>query len=96
MHKLFQSINNKKMKIYTEKQVKKLFKDNTFLRNDTINGICKTLQPIELPSDEEIEKFIEKGEIGYHDPEWDYPYGVGVTQAIEWVINHIKQQDNDN
>ena len=78
------------MKVFTEEQLKEFFKENHFLMGRDLDN----LMPIELPSDEEIEKFIEKGEIGTHDPGWDYPYGVGVSHAIEWVINHIKQQDN--
>ena len=40
--------------------------------------------PIELPSDEEIDKkSVSKIEI----------YGIGFKDGAEWVIEHIKQQD---
>jgi hypothetical protein len=42
------------MKLYTEKQVKQFLKERTFLREDTIDAMCDTLIPIELPSNEEI------------------------------------------
>ena len=43
------------MKLYTEEQVKNFLKERTFIREETIDAMCDTLTPIELPSDEEIE-----------------------------------------
>jgi hypothetical protein len=83
------------MKLYTVKQVKKLFRDYTFLRNDTINGICKTLQPIELPSDEEIEKFAQiASSIREEKTQGEWIAYKSVIAGAKWVINQIKQQDN--
>ena len=80
------------MKLYTEKQVKKLFRDYTFLRNDTINGICKTLQPIELPSDEEAAKAARR--YCKDTPDNDPIRILAFIEGAKWVINHFKQQDN--
>ena len=44
------------IKFYTEEQVKNFLKERTFIREETIDAMCDTLKPIELPSDEEIEK----------------------------------------
>ena len=75
------------MKLYTEKQVRKIVRTTywqTFkqhkLEEDLINEL---LTPIELPSDEEIEKN------GYHTKEYDYIWKKGA----KWVIEQIKQQD---
>ena len=48
------------MKLYTEQQVKQFLKERTFIREDTIDAMCDTLIPIELPSDEEIENDAKK------------------------------------
>ena len=82
------------MKLYTEKQVKQAIhiKSNNIdlLTSDDILG---SLTPIELPSDEEVEK---------NNP---YEYLVGSKyyspqnlkyweEGAKWVIEQIKQQDN--
>ena len=51
------------MKLYTEEQVKNFLKERTFLREETIDAMCDTLTPIELPSDEEIMKEASKSGI---------------------------------
>ena len=48
------------MKLYTEKQVKSFLKERTFIRKETIDAMCKSLTPIELPSDKDIENIAEK------------------------------------
>jgi hypothetical protein len=42
------------MKLYTEEQVKNFLKERTFIREETIDAMCDTLTPIELPSDEQV------------------------------------------
>jgi hypothetical protein len=87
------------MKLYREKQVKKLFRDYTFLRNDTINGICKTLQPIELPSNEESSERLYpiKNTGSMFMPNLDEVNNIykqeGFMEGAKWVIEQIKQQD---
>ena len=44
------------MKLYTEEQVKMLFRKKTLIREVTIESMCQDLKSIELPSDEEIIK----------------------------------------
>jgi hypothetical protein len=74
------------MKLYTEEQVKDFLKKRTFLTEDTIDAMCDTLTPIELPSDEEIDDKIEYSS-------YSLEYGAGFKFGIEWVINCIKQQE---
>lgn len=74
------------MKLYTEEQVKGFLKKRTFLREDTIDAMCDTLTPIELPSEEEIDDKIEYSN-------YSLEYGAGFKFGIEWVINCIKQQE---
>jgi hypothetical protein len=51
------------MKLYTEEQVKNFLKERTFIREETIDAMCDTLTPIELPSNEEIEKELLFGDM---------------------------------
>ena len=51
------------MKLYTEEQVKNFLKERTFIREETIDAMCDTLTPIELPSDEEIEEELLFGDM---------------------------------
>jgi len=68
------------MKLYTEEQVRKAYKDGN---RDGFNHICISadylnfVTPIELPSEEEIEE-----KLAFH------------AHGARWVINRIKQQDN--
>lgn len=88
------------MKLYTKEQVKKFLKKRTFLREDYIDAMCDTLKPIELPSEEEIDneveevypiskKYKEKYKTNYDD------FNCCWKEGAKWVINHIKQQDNE-
>jgi hypothetical protein len=73
------------MKLYTEKQVKSFLKERTFIRKETIDAMCKSLTPIELPSDEEIRKR------GWEDAdaEDDIAFFVGA----KWVKEQILKQN---
>ena len=70
------------MKLYTEKQVKNFLKERTFIRKETINAMCKSLTPIELPSDEEIE--LESKKYGVH--------GVLFNDGALWIKKQILNQ----
>ncbi len=71
------------MKLYTEEQLKEFFKEHYFFMERDLDN----LTPIELPSDEEIDDKIEESS-------YSLEYDTGFRFGIEWVINHIKQQDN--
>ncbi len=71
------------MKLYTEEQLKEFFKEHYFFMERDLDN----LTPIELPSDEEIDDKIEESS-------YSLEYDAGFRFGIEWVINHIKQQDN--
>ena len=69
------------MKLYTEEQVNKIalqVKDNGYWNHLEI-------LPIELPSDDEIEKN------GYQDKEFNDIW----EEGAKWVIGQIKQQSDD-
>ena len=48
------TLKNKPMKLYTEEQVKNFLKERTFIREETIDAMCDTLTPIELPSHRDV------------------------------------------
>ena len=79
------------MKLYTEEQVRKAMNDyvNTSLDLDNVidveTVIVERLTPIELPSDEDIEKNIEKLFYG----EKKYYFKAGIT----WMKQHILNQN---
>ena len=81
------------MKLYSEKQIRESLNDNFNFGDRAIDFALSKLTPIELPSDEEIEK---------NNP---YEYLVGSKyyspqnlkyweEGAKWVIEQIKQQDN--
>ena len=72
------------MKLYTEEQVKDILID--FTTPIGVEYYLSKLTPIELPSDEEIDKQLPNNLEGN--------YVSGFYDGVEWVINHIKQQDN--
>ena len=70
------------MKLYTEEQVKKALQEMTTLSQGGIEYyLSDKLTPIELPSDEEIEK---------ESSEWWGPSAF--IGGVRWVIGKIKQQ----
>ena len=99
------------MKLYTQEQVNEIMVllQQSFLPEniecdgaycmgcwkDVVRETLKkmaNLSPIELPSDEEIRTMSLPTNVGdsYHSE-----YIKGFNYGAEWVINHIKQQDND-
>jgi hypothetical protein len=81
------------MKLYTEEQVLNSMKSVIYYVNHyhvnvidkIINNHLKALQPIELPSDDEIIEQLKN--IG------DDEHKLGFSRGTQWVINQIKQQD---
>lgn len=73
------------MKLYTEEQVKKMIEDMGSFSNGGIDYRINQMTPIELPSDEEIEK---------ESNEWWGPSAF--RGGVRWVIQQIKQQNETN
>lgn len=78
------------MRLYTEEQVREAMIEarlSPWLKTDFW---LQALTPIELPSEEEIDKASPSGTNN------SYEIGLvcGFQQGAEWVINQIKQQDN--
>jgi len=72
------------MKLYTEEQVRQIASTiclGRFDFNDTPDDLVNELTPIELPTDEEIEKEAK---------EWWAPSPF--RGGVQWVIRKIKQQ----
>ena len=69
------------MKIYTEFEVRSLLNDLMLLES-SVDEAIDSLTPIELPSDEEIEKESDR----YLAPH-------AFREGAKWVIEQIKQQD---
>jgi hypothetical protein len=82
------------MKLYTEEQILNSMQSVRYYVNHynanvidrIINNHVKSLKPIELPSEEEIDDKIEYSS-------YSLEYGTGFKFGIEWVINCIKQQE---
>ena len=81
------------MKLYTEEQVKYFFECG---RNFQMNGEItfsmaqKEITPIELPSDQEIEEYVDSTPYCGH---CTFEFKEGVEYGAKWVIEQIKQQD---
>jgi hypothetical protein len=81
-----------KIKIYTEKQVRKAMEYYVYTSADfdelfdVESAIIERLTPIELPSDEEIENYIEKTLYG----EKKYYFKAGVEFMKEQILNQNK------
>lgn len=81
------------MKLYTEETVRNLIgRLDPLLRGNDWCELFDSLTPIELPSDEEIRTMSLPTNVGdsYHSE-----YIKGFNYGAKWVINQIKQQDND-
>lgn len=81
------------MKLYTEEQMKRCFNDAQkqwanyrFMYQDFEEyKIACNPQPIELPSDEEIEKYVLSHK-------YDDMFENLIEQGAKWVLEQIKQQ----
>jgi hypothetical protein len=89
------------MKLYTQEQVINSMKSVKYyiehydanVIDTIIDKHLKALQPIELPSDEEIRTMSLPTNVGdsYHSE-----YIKGFNYGAKWVIEQIKEQDNGN
>lgn len=69
------------MKLYTEQQVEEAYLSGRFTRL-SFEEVLKEYTPIELPTDEDIEKEFTIGETTYTD----------CIKGAKWVIEQIKKQ----
>lgn len=75
------------MKLYTEEQIKVAAKADNW--KHSVDEILERLTPIELPSDEEIEKLQENND-NYDD--YDF-YDTGFRQGVKWLKEQILNQN---
>ena len=83
------------MKLYTEEQVKKAMyaMDNIKYMNYSDSEIIDTLTPIELPSDEEIEKeLLEHTKVSTIDPYKSFYFNAAMYGA-KWMKEQILNQN---
>jgi len=80
------------MKLYTEEQVKNFLKERTFIREETIDAMCESLTPIELPSDEEIEQRVTTlfGDVGMYQLYDKDRFIDGAKWLKEQILNQTK------
>ena len=82
------------MKLYTEEQVKEMLSmTDMIFENDLMPhvDIISCFKPIELPSDEEIEKLQDNND-NYDD--YDF-YDTGFKQGVKWMKEQILNQNNN-
>ena len=75
-----------KIKIYTEEQVKSMI-DDAHNGVDGYYDILKNHNPIEFPSDEEIQTYVNSTPYYGH---CTMEYCEGIEDGIKWVIDKIK------
>ena len=73
------------MKLYTEEQVREVL-SNMLLTTKQVDSIFEELNPIEIPSDEEIEKHFTIGVA----PQTSYPH---MIQGAKWMKEQILKQN---
>ena len=73
------------MKLYTEEEIRKFFTEK-YDEGLSIDELIEILTPIELPSDEEIEKIYE-GRIGV--------IRYAFIRGAKWMRNKIQGGNND-
>ena len=78
-------------KLYTEEEVRKLLNEMLLL-SSSVDDAINSLTPIELPSDEEVYKYIKSFPYTKHLDDGQYNDGVivGAELAIEWMRDKIK------
>ena len=79
------------MKLYTEEQVKEIYFKGVHNGRLHIEGKCsdevELLTPIELPSDEEIEEYVDSA--GYWGG-WSPQYFEGIIEGAKWMRDKIQ------
>lgn len=84
-------MEKKQSKLYTEEQVIQMIEKSreTFL---TAEFLILTTPPIELPTDEEIDTYVEStGYYGHCTTE----YREGIEEGAKWMRDKIKGGDNE-
>lgn len=83
------------MKLYTEEQVRVAMSMSFVIGYDIdIKQVIKSLESIELPSDEEIKEKVELILSYDKNREEEEAVSAGFALGAKWVIEQIKQQDN--
>lgn len=78
------------MKLYTEEQLIKAMRFcHMHEEEETLEEFFDLLTPIELPSDEIVE---QEADISSNLED----YSKGFAMGAHWILDMIKQQDNDN
>ena len=80
------------MKLYTEKDLNKAMLE--YIQGKARYEIINSIKPIELPSDEEIEKYINSFPYTKHLDDGQYNDGVivGAELGIEWYREQLKKK----
>jgi hypothetical protein len=75
------------MKLYTEEQVKILFRKKTLIREVTIESMFQDLKSIELPSDEDIEESSPIINANSHD--YYVGHKDGFIEGAKWMRDKL-------
>ena len=87
------SNNKQTMKLYTEEQVRSMLGYNSKEKDTTIlRTILQRHTPIELPSDEEIEEYVDSA--GYWGG-WSPQYFEGIIEGAKWMRDKILGGNNE-
>jgi len=83
-------------KLYTEEQVKQMI-EKSRETGLTAEYLILTTSPIQLPTDEEIDKYINSFPYTKHLDDGQYNDGVivGAELGIEWMRDKIKGGNNE-
>jgi hypothetical protein len=84
------------MKLYTEKQVREVIMSidtSIYISDSYIDSKIEQLTPIEVPSDEDIEKAYEF--LGTWTAKEIMQRSTSFQHGAKWVIEQIKQQENE-
>ena len=79
-------------KLYTEEQVREILKSTHIHTDNDVNMILTKFTPIELPSDEEIKKYIES--TPYYGT-CTYEFIEGIEDGIKWMKEQILTKINN-
>lgn len=78
-----------RVKLYTEEQVREMMQDSFNFGDKAIDYAVSRMTPIELPSDEEINAYVES--TPYYGSCTE-EYKEGIDDGAKWVIEQIKKQ----
>ena len=81
-------------KLYTEEQVREILKSTHIHTDNDVDMILPQFTPIELPTDEEIEKYINSFPYTKHLDDGQYNDGVmvGAELGIEWYREQLRKK----